>query len=45
MAGVAAIRSLWIALVVDLGFRVADMSVTGREVRRFGRIGSRWASD
>lgn len=43
-AGVAVIRSLWVARSVDLGFRVVDMSVTGREARRFGRVGSRLAS-
>ena len=43
MAGVAFIRSLWVARCVDLGFRVVDMSVTGREVRRFSRVGSRLA--
>jgi hypothetical protein len=43
MAGVVVIRSLWVARWVDLGFRVVDMSVTGREVRRFDRVGSRLA--
>lgn len=43
MAGVAVIRSLWVAQWVDLGFRVVDMSVTGRGVLRFGRVGSRLA--
>ena len=44
MAGVAVIWSLRVARCVDLGFHVVDMSVTGREMRLFGRVGSRLAS-